>query len=279
MFLTSQISSHRAGPISLWVSFVIGALGSAGATLIAGLSLRSLDRVQYRLAEARALVNLRPMLGEWPLRMGGWAMDALFAELIVFSILETQPRLVVECGSGSSTVLIAQCLRQLGGGLVIALEHDERFAAQTRARLLAHDLLSCARVVSAPLQAQSVNGSHIAWYSKVPEQDLVVGIDLLVVDGPPGGSGHRARYPAVPLLGKHLSPTCTILLDDGDRSDERWIAHKWAEELRGELQYVPGGRGAWTIRRSLDKLSRENAGAPSEDSVARRRKPLGATRA
>jgi hypothetical protein len=61
---------------------------------------------------------------------GRWAAEGDFAGMIVRE-LERSPRLVVECGSGSTTVVIADKLRQSGSGRVVSLEHDALYLART----------------------------------------------------------------------------------------------------------------------------------------------------
>jgi hypothetical protein len=74
-------------------------------------------------------------------------------------------------------------------------------------------------------------------------------VDVLVVDGPPGDTGLLARYPAVPVLRKAMSPTCVVLLDDANRADEQAIGKRWAEVLGGSAEYRTQGNGSWGIRR------------------------------
>jgi hypothetical protein len=47
-------------------------------------------------------------------------------------VMERRPGLVVECGSGSSTVIVARCLRERGRGRGVALAQDPVFAEHTR---------------------------------------------------------------------------------------------------------------------------------------------------
>jgi predicted O-methyltransferase YrrM len=215
------------------------------------------DRIrdlQHRLEEMNrqqlALTNIRPLLGAFPVSFGGWAINPFFGEEIVFTLMDERPKLVVECGSGSSTILVAACLRQLGQGHLIALEHNARFARRTDSLLTLHGLNEVARVIEAPLEKRLIDGLAFEWYSDVLGQHVCEDIDVLVVDGPPGDTGPLARYPAIPLLKKALSPNCVILLDDANRADEQWIGKKWADELSGSAEYKTHGNGSWVIRSS-----------------------------
>ena len=212
------------------------------------------DRIEETNRQQLALTNIRPLLGSLPVPFGDrdinpFPINPLFGEQIVSTLVEERPRLVVECGSGSSTVLMAACLRELGQGRLIALEHDARWAGMTESLLASRELDEVARVVEAPLEKRAIDGLEFEWYSDVLEQHIDGDIDVLVVDGPPGATGPRARYPAVPLLKEALSPTGVILLDDANRTDEQWIGKKWAEELGGSAEYRTQGNGSWVIRR------------------------------
>ena len=59
------------------------------------------------------------------------------------------------------------------------------------------------------------------------------GIDLLLIDGPPGyGDGmSHSRYPAMPALADRMAPNAMVFLDDADREPEREIVARWSEAL------------------------------------------------
>jgi hypothetical protein len=218
-----------------------------------GLTLLEAAQVRRSILESNrqhfALVQVRPLLGDLPLDLSGWSADPVFVHNVVRLLIETRPALVVECGSGSSTVVVARCLRALGHGRIVSLDHDPVYAERSRGLLRLHGVEDVASVVTAPLAPREVKGRQFQWYAPTYAALLNGSIDLLLVDGPPGKSAPRARYPAVPLLLPHLAPACAIVLDDGDRQDERAIAHAWAQELDATLVYLEGGRGGWMLRR------------------------------
>lgn len=224
----------------------------AGLVVIAGsvtLKLNNLTAyTRNTREELRAMVNIRPLLSTVPVSLGGWAMDAQFGELVAQTIFENDPSLIVECGSGSSTILASSCLRALGNeGQVISLDHERKYAEKTRTLVDHHDTGDIVDVVFAPLTNYKMNGRSYAWYD-IPEGFFEENsIDILVVDGPPGSLNEKARYPAVPVLRKYLSSTCIILLDDGDRPDERVIAQEWGDLLDAKPAYVSNDKGAWIL--------------------------------
>lgn len=178
--------------------------------------INAMNRLQQRFSPPASL----PM-------MSGWALDAVSLERLIEAVLEHRPRTIVECGSGVSTVWLAYAAREFGGK-VVALEHKEKFAEQTRDDLRRHGLLDVADVRLAPLEDIEFDGQVFPWYCKEAWRDLS-GIDMLLVDGPPKATGPRARYPALPALGSSLSNGCVVVFDDINREDEKEILDSWLE--------------------------------------------------
>ena len=241
---------------------LLGAIGLSAGALAAGFALGLVAvaapiGIAQRLAarvieETHRTVNMRPLVGD-ALLGTHWAMDAAFAYEIARLVDRVRPSFVFECGSGMSTVLIAERLRRIGAGRVLAVENDAGWAEATRDRLAAAGLGGYATVVHAPLVDRDVSGSSKPWYAPVYETELTAPIDMLIVDGP-GRSGELGRYPAVPLLRDRFAEDIVILLDDGDRSDVRVTAERWARELPAWLLYRASGRGRWLVWRGRRDL-------------------------
>jgi predicted O-methyltransferase YrrM len=221
--------------------------GLLGLVLLESAQLRR--AIQESQRQRHAQIHIRPLMGKVPLDLSGWAADPVLIHNAVRLLVDVRPGLVVECGSGSSTVIMARCLQGLGGGRIVSLDHDPDYARRTNDLLRLNGLEELATVVTAPLIDREISGRVLRWYSPEYEPLLDEPIDLLVVDGPPGSSAPRARYPAIPLLRSRLAAECWIILDDGDRPDEKEIARLWAQELDATLSYLEGGRGGWLLRR------------------------------
>jgi hypothetical protein len=181
--------------------------------------------------------------------MRDWAASPDLLKKIMEVMFKETPRLVVEASSGVSTIVIAYCLKQLGnGGRVLSLEHDAKYAAISQQLVAAHGLSDVATVVHAPLTDVEVNGQKWLWYNSAGIS-LDQPIDLLVIDGPPGSLQKLSRYPALPLLHGKMSHRSTIILDDGDREDEKTIASRWEREFTHlSSEYVPLEKGAFVLR-------------------------------
>ena len=157
----------------------------------------------------------------------GWAASPDLLMVLVDLMIRQRPALVVECGSGTSTLWLALAMRRFGiQGRVIALDHDPAFAGKTRDFLASHDVCDLAEVRDAPLESFRLDGETYSWYARRAWAGLAQ-IDLLFVDGPPSNTGQQARYPALPLLGPALSPDATVLLDDLVVPDMQQVLRRW----------------------------------------------------
>ena len=181
----------------------------------------------------------------------GWAASPDLLLALVDLVITERPSLIVECGSGASTLWLALALRRFGiDGRIIALDHDPVFSGRTRDFLARHDVLDLAEVRDAPLESFSLDGETYAWYARTAWEDLA-GIDLLFVDGPPAATGHQARYPALPLLNKSLSPIATIVLDDLIVPDMREVLPRWLDADPGfSSEILPLEKQAAVLRRT-----------------------------
>jgi hypothetical protein len=182
-------------------------------------------------------------------RTRSWAASPDLLKTIMDLVFEKKPDLVVEASSGVSTLIIAYCLKRLGKGRVISLEHELRFAILGQERIVMHGLEDFASVVHAPLVQVELDGQQWVWYD-LKDLPPAASIDMLIVDGPPGKIQKLARYPAVPLLHARLSDRATVVLDDGNRADEREIAARWAREYPDlTAEYLKLEKGAFLLRR------------------------------
>jgi hypothetical protein len=186
----------------------------------------------YAKVEAQAdLHRLIQPRAPMPL-LGGWALDADIMHLIVSDLWARRPELIVECGSGSSSVWLGYISERLGSGRVVALEHDERYAQSTTDLIRSHSLQDIVEVRCAPLRTVAVgsDGKEQVWYEPDAWSDLT-DIGLMFVDGPPAAVGPESRYPAGPLLIPRCAGDALILLDDTERPDEKAISDQWLAEF------------------------------------------------
>lgn len=187
-----------------------------------------------------------------PLRL--WVISPDFANLLVGHILRHKPKLLVELGSGASTILSSYCVEKIGVGKIVSFEHIEDFAEASRRGLDEHGLTEYAKVIQGDLTTTTIKGQSYQWYDTLNMQDLS-NIDLLVVDGPPDGTHKMARYPALPVLYDRLADNAIILVDDYMRDDEYEMVNLWIEEFDLEVvQTIDTEKGTAILRKKSSQI-------------------------
>lgn len=163
-------------------------------------------------------------------------------------------RRIVELGSGVSTVVLARLLnrrRPRGDWRLVAVEHDTAWVQRVTDELDRAGIADHVTVVHAPLVPHRFAAGDLRWYDEAAVAaglDAALAgnrIDLLVVDGPPAyvpGFG-LARYPALPVLRRHLAPGATIVLDDVERPGEQEVMRRWERETGLSFERVPEPAG------------------------------------
>ena len=185
----------------------------------------------------------------------GWAGSPEFISTLVATIREHEPRTVVELGSGASTVVMAYALEEGRHGHLIALDHKEEYAADTRRQLARHALQRQADVRHAPLESMQVEEQTWTWYD-VHALDDCPAIDMLVVDGPPYETQPMARYPALPMLFDKLSDEALVVVDDAYRDDEEEMLKRWLHQFKDlELKLKESPKGTAILYRKKEKCS------------------------
>ncbi len=182
--------------------------------------------------------------------MSHWAASPDLVLWTVDTFLKDKPGLVVECGSGVSTLFLALAAKQYGVPTrIVALEHDRTYARRTREMLAHHGVAEFAEVRHAPLARTHLEDHETPWYDETVLSDLK-GIGLLLVDGPPARTGPAARFPAIPILKDDLAETCTILVDDLVRAEDREVSERWRPELPDfSYEILALHKGAAVLRR------------------------------
>ncbi len=179
--------------------------------------------------------TLKPRLPLFDLRRYALAPDS--ANLYMHYLALHKPEIIVECGSGVSTVISGTMIERNGKGRVIALEDDEHWAGHTRDILEAQGVAGEIEVRYAPLKDIDVAGETRSWYDQ-SQLDDIDKIDFLLVDGPIDRDDRGNRYAALELLKDKLSDKAVIFCDDTFRPNWKRLVHKWAEENKFNI-YTP----------------------------------------
>jgi predicted O-methyltransferase YrrM len=197
------------------------------------------DRAQDGLRTAfSSLVNVLAILPELgikgvlpPFPHRGFEITGEEAAFLFHLLSARRPKVAMELGSGSSTVLIAATLRAHGGGRLISVEHDAEHVRHTATLLQQAGLADRVTLVHAPLVALTLGERRFQWYDRAAfAPHLTEAIDFLLVDGPPGKTQPLSRFPALPVLAPHLRPGALVYVDDAERDDEARMLALWEEE-------------------------------------------------
>jgi len=209
--------------------------------------LRSMVRRQERHVWETQNI-FRVLEGGTPLPVpGGWAASSDLLGELLREISAHRPQLVVELGSGLSTLLIAAALRANGAGRLVSIDAESDYARQTRLLLERHALQDRVEVRVAELKELEFEGQRRPWYDPQVLQDLT-GIELLLIDGPPTARRVDSRYPALPYFWPRLAPGARVLLDDAARAGERSSAQRWRERFpQARFEYLRLEKGALRI--------------------------------
>lgn len=223
---------------------------------------KSVDQLYTQLESLSWLQRQLSIKGNLP-PLRGWPTSPDFLLTLHTWILKKKPKVIVETGSGASTLVIADALRQNGSGKLISLEHLQFYADKTRQTLLDENLTAWVDLRVNQLEAW--NGEHLnpsdadkpsRWYAL--NLHNINNIDLLIVDGPPGNTCLFARYPALPAFFDRLSPNAEVWMDDANRQEEKDITEEWAKRYGFEMEIIP-------LEKGMSRLWRKN----SETNVTR----------
>ena len=208
---------------------------------------RKLDLAEsYGVASSIAFLvsSIRP---DNPLEFSrGWSATPELLAHIYHHIVTTKPKVVLDIGSGMSTLICGLAVEKSPETRVISWEHLPEYAEQTMALLKKFGVEEHVDLQVRPLEPVDVEGVTYLWYSG--PYIFNEKIDLLIVDGPPGSTGERARLPALPVLFLHLSPNAAVILDDADRQDEHAVLRAW-EKFPGHSKFVniTAGKASFAI--------------------------------
>jgi predicted O-methyltransferase YrrM len=222
-----------------------------GQVRAASTRVRTVERAVH---EAGAMATLALTSDPYPLPLGGnWALSWDAAVILARETGLTRPEVVVELGSGGSSVLVGRSLRQAGRGHLYSLDHDPAFAALTRQHVEAHGLEAWVTVLDAPLVECVIRGERFRWYDVPAAVQQLERIDLLIVDGPPQATDRTGlpRYPALPSFQDRLTAGAIVFVDDAYRDAERQMLDRWSREEEGwTVRVLKTSRGTALVRRT-----------------------------
>lgn len=206
--------------------------------------------------------------GEAALNFHGWPISSDVALFLIEKVMVEDFDLIVEFGSGTSTVIFARAMelslksaKSEAKKQVVTFEHDVNYLRKTRQALSTQGLSEVVDLVHAPLEWKIFDGNEYNYYacenrlSQVEEQLSGRKAKILVlIDGPPARTCDHARYPALPVILDSLSRhELHIVLDDYSRKEEQEIVSSWRDfmskrQLVSVVESLPFEKGAAYIK-------------------------------
>ena len=176
--------------------------------------------------------------------LGAWSLDPGTIDLVWSHVLTRQPRTILECGAGSSTLVLGKYLETAGvpGALAVSVEQDLPYKEEIERRLATSGLQHFVRVLHAPLSADhSYQLDPLTMKAQLGSRKA----DLLVIDGPSGRPGCRVW--TLPLLAPFCRQGTRWFLDDAFRDGEVSVLRAWAATRGVSVEGIyPIGKGLAT---------------------------------
>jgi hypothetical protein len=192
----------------------------------------------------------------------GWPISPDLGVFLLERLRERQYDVIIEFGSGTSTLLIAKALQAfnlLNDGEskhILTFDHDTYYFEKTQNLLASHKVDSLVDLRLVPLKEWSDQTGNYRYYSCHDALTELAGHLrgsrkrlLVFVDGPPGNTCPNARYPAVPFMSDLMAcHEIDWILDDANRLEEKLSAGLWKKtwlnnDIRFEDEIIKNEKG------------------------------------
>lgn len=181
------------------------------------------------------------------LETNGWPVSSDFMLYLIKLIERGNYDVIIEFGSGSSTLAVAKTLALIESrrqakptAAFVSFDHLEQFYKETHRELTHAGMSERVQLVLAPLiNTEAANGNNYLYYdcqstlAKLAKKYWTENLRVLaIVDGPPGSSGKHARYMAGPYILQYFKgKDIDLLLDDTNRKEEEEIIGMWKSDV------------------------------------------------
>ncbi|MEX2656386.1 MAG: hypothetical protein WD272_02630 [Balneolales bacterium] len=199
------------------------------------------DHIVLEFRDTRSMHQLAPFYNHY-LPWSGASIRPTTLVYILNDIMLHDRKVIVECGSGISTLFIAGFIKKTGRKIAFySIDHDGYWQDIIKEEVNRQGLSDCVQCIHAPLAPHSLCwGGRGRWYdtAAIEASFSEPDIDLLIVDGPPANKKglEFSRYPAVPFFRPGLKGDYKVILDDAGRSAERKISQEWGKMLNTKFK-------------------------------------------
>lgn len=227
---------------------------SPAAAAAAGLDANELASLLESVIALYRLIDGDPVL---PLTRR-FAPSLDFARHLIQHIRTHQPRRIVECEGGISTIAMAYAIKGIPDAHIWSVSSNSRLYMELQDELQRRQLSDQVTLISAPLvereYADAVKKAH--WYDLAPGA-LPEGADMLVVGESFGTDKRLARYPVGAELFPGVARNAHIFLAPGLYDDDQRLASLWrgvVPDLGVRELGAKGGREMFYLDRKMEEV-------------------------
>jgi predicted O-methyltransferase YrrM len=157
--------------------------------------------------------------------LDGWALDGETITFLWDLLQREQPKVIIECGAGVSTLVFAKSLDGYSldsSGSLLSVEQNLWVKKAVETRLQGCGLEQRVSVMHSPV---SRGGEYQIDPNQLRAHLGSKKVDWLVIDGPAGPDGCRAS--TLPSLAQFCRPGARWFLDDAYRDGELEVLNQW----------------------------------------------------
>jgi hypothetical protein len=172
--------------------------------------------------ELKAMEILKPYFPAGYLFESGFSLSFQTIQHIANDLVVYKPKFMLEFGSGMSTIILNNFIKQNGLEVkLISIDDDVLWQDFLKEKCTNVDFFCFPLVQNHPFSFES-NG---LWYD-IPDVHPLneIKYDLILVDAPKGSLSRLSRFGFIPFLENRLSEKPIIYLDDTHRADEQKIS-------------------------------------------------------
>ncbi|TFV97257.1 hypothetical protein E4S40_00960 [Algoriphagus kandeliae] len=203
------------------------------AFLIKNESEKQIQKADFKYRELKAIEILKPYLPDGFLFETSYSISFQTIQHIINDIVIYKPKIILEFGSGLSTLIIGNFIKkQKLETKLISLDDDNSWQNLLKSQSKEVDFYCIPLIENNPLSFQ---GKGI-WFG-IPSDHPVTKekYDMVIVDAPKGSSSKFSRFGFIPFVKDRLSKDAIIYLDDTDRFDEKVISDFIISELGNRM--------------------------------------------
>lgn len=196
-----------------------------------------LDINHSEIQNNKGLIMLSPLLDEIGyLPFTDSSLNFSSLAIVINDIIINNRKIIVEFGSGISTIVLANLFKiNKVGEKIISVEHDLDWFNFMKKYIIDNDLSNYVDLVYAELEEIDFSINGCKWYSFETLKTKLSNygkIDCVLVDGPPAWEKGKeySRFPALPFLKNYMNDNSSIFLDDTNRNAEKEIANIWLKD-------------------------------------------------